>query len=177
MLDLVRVTCHTRALTSRVFIWLVLVWNLNTVESIQLLCIGWNKKKNQPKRLKNSLFDDKLDYCWFSHVVIKNSHRRIFDAPEFFLSWSITATENEYSNKFSLRKGSSLFCDHSELEFLSFCVMGHSWRPRELSRTRRLKKWLIWGGGGILLCEQLSYSRKSITLMFMSSSRDEFTLS
>ena len=131
--------------TSRLFIWLVLVCNLNTVESIQLLCIRMKEKKNEPKRLKNSFFYDKLDYCWFSHEVIKNSHWRKFDAPEFFLSWSIRAAENEYSNQFLLRKGSSLFCDHSEPEFLSFCVMRHSWRRWELSRTRRLKKWLIWG--------------------------------
>ena len=109
---------------------------------------GWKRKTNEPKRLKNSFFYDKLDYCWFSHEVIKNSHWRKFDAPEFFLSWSIRAAENEYSNQFLLRKGSSLFCDHSEPEFLSFCVMRHSnWRRWELSRTRRLKKWLIWGEG------------------------------
>ena len=57
-----------------------------------------------------------------------------FQCSWVFLSWSIRAAENEYSNKFLLRKGSSLFCDHSELEFLSFCVMRHSWRPRQLSR-------------------------------------------
>ena len=90
------------------------VWNFNIVESIQPFFIRM-KEKNEPKRLKNSLFNDKLDYCWFSHVVIKNSHRRIFDAPEFFLSWRIRVAESECSNQFLLRKGSSLFCDHSEL--------------------------------------------------------------
>ena len=45
-------------------------------------------------------------------------------------------------------------------------------------KNKKVEEMTYMGEGeGILLCEQLSYSRKSITLMFMSSSRDEFTLS
>ena len=58
----------------------------------------------------------------------------------------IRAAENEYSNKCLLRKGSSLFCDHSELEFLSFCLMRHSWRPRDV-RNKKVKKVTYIGGG------------------------------
>ena len=57
------------------------------------------------------------------------------------------AAENEYSNKFLLRKGSSLFCDHSELEFLSFCLMRHSWRPRDV-RNKKIEKVTYIGGWG-----------------------------
>ena len=101
------------------------------------------KKKKRTKTVEN----DKLDCCWFSHEVIKNSHRRIFDAPEFFLSWRIRVAESECSNQFLLRKGSSLFCDHSELEFLSFCLMPHSWRPRDV-RNKKVEKVTYMGRGG-----------------------------
>ena len=80
----------------------------------------------------------------------------------------IRAAENEYSNKFLLQKGSSLFCDRSELEFLSFCLMRHSWRPRDVKNKKVEKVTYIGGVGGvgvgILLCEQLSYIRKNVTL-------------
>ena len=58
----------------------------------------------------------------------------------------IRAAENEYPNQFLLRKGSSLFCDHSELEFLSFCLMRHSWRPRNV-RNKKVEKVTYIGGG------------------------------
>ena len=113
------------------------VWNLNT-EYIQPLFIRMKEKKNEPKRLKNSFFHDKLDYCWFSHEVIKN-----------WTLENIRAAENEYSNKFLLLKGSSLFFDHSELQFLSFCLMRHSWRPRD-ARNKKVEKvtYIVGGGGG-----------------------------
>ena len=58
-------------------------------------------------------------------------------------------------SKFLLRKGSSLFCDHSKLEFLIFGLM-----------CAAFLAWKREGGGGgrrDLLCVQLSYIRKSIT--------------
>ena len=60
----------------------------------------------------------------------------------------IRAAENEYPNQFLLRKGSSLFCDHSELEFLSFCLMRHSWRPRDVKNKKVEKVTYIGGVGG-----------------------------
>ena len=81
----------------------------------------------------------------------------------------IGAAENEYFNKLSLREGFP-FCDRGELEFLSFCVTRHSWRPRELSSRK-----VTYMGG---FCSAKGcYIRRSITLVFMSPSRDEFTLS
>ena len=67
----------------------------------------------------------------------------------FFHEVYYRAAENEYSNQFLLRKGSSLFCDHSELEFLSFCLMPHSWRPRDV-RNKKVEKvtYIGVGGGG-----------------------------
>ena len=47
---------------------------------------------------------------------------------------------------------------------------------RAVKNKKVEKVTYMGGGGGILLREQLSYIRKSITLM-LSSSRDEFTLS
>ena len=58
----------------------------------------------------------------------------------------IRAAENEYSHKFLLRKGPSLFCDHSELEFLSFWLMRHSWRPRD-DRNKKVEKVTYIGRG------------------------------
>ena len=75
-----------------------------------------------------------------------------------------------------------LRCFVTTVSLVSLCLMRHSWRPRDVRNKKVEKVTYIGGGGervGILLCEQLSYIRKKcyFTLMFMSSSRDEFTLS
>ena len=133
--------------TSRLFIWLV--FSLKFEYRIYSTSFHPDeRKKNEPKRLKNSFFHDKLDYCWFSHEVIKNCTLENFQCSwdSSFMKY-IRAAENEYPNQFLLRKGSSLFCDHSELEFLSFCLMRHSWRPRNV-RNKKVEKVTYIGGGG-----------------------------
>ena len=72
------------------------------------------KEKNEPKRLKNSLFHDKLDYCWFSHEVIKNSHREFSMLLSFFFHEVLEQLKTNIPT--NLRKGSSLL-DAASLEW------------------------------------------------------------
>ena len=82
------------------------------------------EKKRTQTTEKNSLFHSELDYCWFSHDVIKIHTGEFSMLLTFSFMKYIGAAENEYFNKLSLREGFP-FCDRSELEFLSFCVTRH----------------------------------------------------
>ena len=122
------------------------VWNFNIVESIQPFFIRMKEKKTNQNGWKIASLMINWIIAGFHMWSSKNSHRRIFDAPEFFLSWRIRVAESECSNQFLLRKGSSLFCDHSEL---SKPLLDAAFLAAE--RCQEQEGWksdLYWGGGG-----------------------------
>ena len=83
--------------------------------------------------------------------------------------------EKPKTYRFSLPKKGFFVLWMRKLEFLTFCGTRHliTKRPRELSC--RLKSWLSYFGGFAVWTALII--RKSITLIFMSSSRDEFAFS
>ena len=139
--------------TSRLFIWLVFSLKFEYSWVYSTSFHPDERKKNEPKRLKNSFFHDKLDYCWFSREVIKNCTLENFQCSWVFSFMKyIRAAENEYSNKFLLRKSSSLFCDRSELEFLSFLLDAAFLAAERCQEQEGWKSDLYWGGGGWGFC-------------------------
>ena len=135
--------------TSRLFIWLVFSLKFEYSWVYSTSFHPDERKKNEPKRLKNSFFHDKLDYCWFSREVIKNCTLENFQCSWVFSFMKyFRAAENEYSNKFLLRKSSSLFCDRSELEFLSFLLDAAFLAAERCQEQEGWKSDLYCGGEG-----------------------------
>ena len=114
--------------------------------------------------------EEYMHYCWFSHDVTKIQTTKLSILPRFYFHDALEQLKTNFHTRFHFKR---------VLGYVIECAWGlkllrHSaftWRPREL--PCRFKKRLIWGNFWYL---NSSWIRKNTTLMFMSSSKNKFTL-
>ena len=130
---------------------------------------GWGRGEYQKERRGVS---QDIHNCWFSHDVTKIQIKKLSILPRFYFHDALEQLKTNFRTNFCFKR-SSWFCDRaSTLEFLSFCVTRHlHWDGQESCHVGQkmtyIRKFCYLNSSSI---------RKSITLMFMSSSRSKFTL-
>ena len=125
----------------------------------------------RPKTLNKPPITPLLNtYCWFSHDVTKIQTKELSILPRFYFHGALEQLKTNFHTNFHFKRVLGFVIEDAWIsKFLRDAIF--TWRPRELSC--RLKKWLISGNFFYL---NSSCIRKSITLMFMSFSRNKFML-
>ena len=108
------------------------------------------------KKKKETIFI----YCWFSRDVTKIQTTKLSILLRFYFHGVLEQLKTNFQTNFRFERVLGFVIEYAWISKL-LCDAAFAWRPRELSF--RLKKWLF------------SSIRKSITLMFMSSSRSKST--
>ena len=135
------------------------IYNFFPLEKIHLI-------KKKIIRIRNILFRWKKKketifiYCWFSRDVTKIQTTKLSILLRFYFHGVLEQLKTNFQTNFRFKRVLGFVIEYAWISKL-LCDAAFAWRPRELSF--RLKKWLF------------SSIRKSITLMFMSSSRSKST--
>ena len=105
-----------------------------------------------------------------SHMTSPNSNQETIDSSEFLFSWGITAPKNLYFHEFSVPKASSFSIEHAWISrLLGDAAFSWCWPGKFLCGWKTLL--IFWR-----ICYlNIPCLITNITLIFMSSSSDEFT--
>ena len=105
-------------------------------------------------------------YCWFSQDVTKIQTSKLSVLPRFYFHDVLKQLKTNFDTNFRFKRVLGFVIESTLLLDAAFTL-----RPRELSH--RLKKMTYFREFSYL---NSSCIRESITLMFMSSSKNKFTL-
>ena len=108
--------------------------------------------------------------CWFSHDLTKIQTKKLSILPRFYFHDALEQLKTNFHTNFRFKRVLGFVIEYAWISKL-LRDAAFAWRPREFSC--RLKKGLI--SGNFIRLNSL-YNRKSINLMFMSFSRNKFTL-
>ena len=113
-------------------------------------------------------------YCWFSHDVTNIQTKKLSILPRFYFHDALEQLKTNFHGNFRFKRVLGFVIEYAWI-FKLLPDVAFTWRPRELSpRAVTLVKKVIYFRESCYL--NSSWIRKSITLMFMSSSRNKFAL-
>ena len=108
--------------------------------------------------------------CWFSHDVTKIQTTKLSILLRLYFHYVLEQLKTNFHTNFRFKRALGFVIEYAWISKLLRDV-AFTWRPRELSC--RIEKVTYFGEFFYL---NSSCIRKSITFMFMSSSRNKFTL-
>ena len=138
--------------------------------SIERILLFEHKLNSFLPLIRTVLNIDISPYCWFSHDVTKIQTTKLSILPRFYFHDALEQLKTNFHTNFRFKRVLGFVIEYAWISKL-LRDAAFTWRPRELSF--RLKKWLFSRNFCYLNSSSI---RKSVTLMFMSSSRSKFTL-